>query len=877
MAFFIDNRTEEDLNIYTGPKTILGLFSDTVTGNGGKVLEAMFRYPPSSAAELNGRRDTFRLIINNNIRFPFHASEISACESYLYSLDEGTLGTFSGRGRGLIGKLELGRDGSITTIKNGINAMVSLMEGASAFIDKTEKTCGGECCELTDIAVRTVGLLKSGPLAEALKIRASSAKEMEKLSGLDNIFRRSGKEETAGFMDFIYKLDAFCSVARKCEANNFSFASFSDEEEASLKIEGLHHPFLEKPVSNDILMDASRNVLFLTGSNMSGKSTLMKALGVSIFLAHIGFPVPASSMTLHKFDGIFTTINLTDDFKKGYSHFYSEVMRVKTVITAMKKQKLAVLFDEIFRGTNVKDAYDATVGVVDLFSTFSDSITLISSHIADAADTLAEGNARIRTCFLRTNVSSDSLPVPTYKLEDGICRDRFGLTILKSVHPFDAVEQIPEAEGFIADKQTLDDLNISARFTSDSIYTRYNGTRTVGGKRLFDRIYNNPLTSADAINSRTELIRCFAQAKTDFPFTGKQMQDVAEFFIGGKKTTAKLYGMSFQKKFLNDDRYDKYKASLYVVADFVKTFRKFAVGVLDVDFDPVLKKELENLNGIASQICTRAGELPSPDCNNNFSYVVALSKYVGNIFSDGILQMAEFVYKMDVVLALASIYNEFGLSFARAREGDGTFVEYTNVTYPFMKNAVANSLKIGGAQNLLMLTGPNMAGKSTTMRSIGSNLYLAHIGFPVFAEKMEFTVMDGMYSTINLSDNIDMHYSHYFAEVMRVKEVASQIAGGKKIFVLFDELFKGTNVKDAYDATYYVISEFLKNRKSVFLISTHISEVTKALRDENRDISFKYLDSNISGKEFSYTYKLHDGISDNRFGMYIIRREGIVE
>ncbi len=83
---------------------------------------------------------------------------------------------------------------------------------------------------------------------------------------------------------------------------------------------------------------------------MAGKSTFMKTLGVTIFLAHMGFPVPAKQMSFSVQQGLFTTINLADNLNMGYSHFYAEVLRLKKVAEqAGRTQKLVIIFDELFR------------------------------------------------------------------------------------------------------------------------------------------------------------------------------------------------------------------------------------------------------------------------------------------------------------------------------------------------------------------------------------------------------------------------------------------------------------------------------------------------------------------------------------------------
>src|SRR6185295_7447432 len=109
-------------------------------------------------------------------------------------------------------------------------------------------------------------------------------------------------------------------------------------------------------------------------------------------------------------------------------------------------------------------------------------------------------------------------------------------------------------------------------------------------------------------------------------------------------------------------------------------------------------------------------------------------------------------------------------------------------------------------------------------------VYIAHMGFPVAAKSMEFSVFDGIYTTINLPDNLGIGASHFYAEVLRVKKMASELNSGKSLFIIFDELFRGTNVKDAHEATVAVTNAFAGNKTSMFIISSHIVEAGEALK-----------------------------------------------
>ena len=151
------------------------------------------------------------------------------------------------------------------------------------------------------------------------------------------------------------------------------------------------------------------------------------------------------------------------------------------------------------------------------------------------------------------------------------------------------------------------------------------------------------------------------------------------------------------------------------------------------------------------------------------------------------------------------------------------------------------------------------------------------MGFPVPAQYMKFSVRNGMFTTINLPDNLNRGYSHFYTEVMRVKKVGENLNNTGRLIVLFDELFRGTNVKDAYDATLAVVQAFAKNRDSLFIISTHITEVGEALKGVCKNIRYLYMPTRMENMKPVYPYKLTEGITTDRHGLVIVNNEHIVE
>lgn len=186
---------------------------------------------------------------------------------------------------------------------------------------------------------------------------------------------------------------------------------------------------LDNPVGNPLRISPDERLIFLTGPNMAGKSTYLKAAGVAVYLAQLGMGVPARSFRLTPFDCLFSGINTTDNLRLGQSYFYREVRRVRdlTDILARRLTTLA-LFDEMFKGTNLKDASDACMAVLTGFSACDNSAFVVASHIAE----LAEGVDYLPgSRFLHFGaIAEDGHLVFDYRLRNGVSQQRLGMVIL---------------------------------------------------------------------------------------------------------------------------------------------------------------------------------------------------------------------------------------------------------------------------------------------------------------------------------------------------------------------------------------------------------------------------------------------------------------
>lgn len=435
---------------------------------------------------------------------------------------------------------------------------------------------------------------------------------------------------------------------------------------------------------------------------------------------------------------------------------------------------------------------------------------------------------------------------------------------------------------FETDKQTLDDLNLLGKFKNNSVYSLYIATVTRGGERLLEQMFMNPLTEAKAINDRASVFRYFKEHHFDFPFSKEEFDFVDQYIAGSSRGNGFSNVMQIVKAkslvYINRD--PEYQLLCEQVVASIKFFAKasyyfdlLAQDVAGNSFSEVVVRGRSLLND--SQLLKLFGharrENPGLIDLIRFDHILRCS------YNQQLQEIVELLQGIDLNVVVGNIAREKEFCFATAVDDGEILMTIKELHHPGIVGAVANDIEVTATKNLFFLTGANMAGKSTLMKSFGIAVYLAHMGFPVAAKAMHFRVQDGMYTSINVPDNISLGYSHFYAEVLRVKKVAIEVSRNKRLVIIFDELFKGTNVKDAFDATLAVTEALAEKKNCTFMVSTHIIEVGQELGKRCHNVIFEYLPTVMKGKMPTYTYKLEQGITSDKHGMIIINNEKILE
>ncbi|MGQ1910386.1 MutS-related protein [Marinifilum sp. RC60d5] len=432
MAFKVDNQTISDLKIF-GSKTgndIFSIYNRTKTRGGGKILKDMFLYPRSRKEEIENRVNIIKYFKKNKIKFPFSGSLFDTIEEYLSKTDPRTRLTAHADDLKRKFNHAIGSDFEYQLINTGVESTLEFLSVLKRFVSELAENsssteinkdiqCIKEVLDIPDLAF----LNKNEKLS-----KLSYAKTVE----YDQILRFTIAKDITKLLFYTYDLDVYCAVAKVAQENNFAFAEINDGGSNHIEIKGVYHPLVENAIPNDITIDENSNMIFLTGANMAGKSTFMKTFSIAIYIAHMGFPLPAKEMRFRIQNGMFTTINLADNLSMGFSHFYAEVSRVKKVADNVNRNDhLIVVFDELFRGTNVKDAHEATVAVMDAFANKKGCTFIISTHIIEAGEDLKKLKDNIKFLYLPT-VMNGQVPKYTYKVKEGITSDRHGMIIIQN-------------------------------------------------------------------------------------------------------------------------------------------------------------------------------------------------------------------------------------------------------------------------------------------------------------------------------------------------------------------------------------------------------------------------------------------------------------
>jgi DNA mismatch repair protein MutS len=429
------------------------------------------------------------------------------------------------------------------------------------------------------------------------------------------------------------------------------------------------------------------------------------------------------------------------------------------------------------------------------------------------------------------------------------------------------------------DKTTLTDLAI---LTDDefSVFNKLNFCRTIGGRQKLHENFLNPLHSIDAISGIQKTLQMILQHLEHWPaqISNGSIMMIEKFYLATiddiPANPSNITAYSY--KIFHRPDYSLVEYSVGHAFDFIKGMQLMIQRFLTNDSPAPLQKLLASAKEIINREQFQVVENNKAAGNLTIVQLLQLGRFLRYHYKRSMLDLLDIYFQLDAWYGMAAAVKEYGLYFPEFIGGDQPVLQANGLYHLLLKTPVSYNIVLHKECNFMFLTGANMAGKSTFIKSVGAAVFLAHIGMGVPAKAMQLSLFDGLLSNINVVDNIAKGESYFYNEVQRIKATVSKVSDGRKWLILIDELFKGTNVEDAMKCSSTVIEGLLKIKNSLFILSTHLYEIGEALK-RYPNISFNYFETVVTGEQLIFNYQLKNGISNDRLGYVILRNEGVVD
>lgn len=447
---------------------------------------------------------------------------------------------------------------------------------------------------------------------------------------------------------------------------------------------------------------------------------------------------------------------------------------------------------------------------------------------------------------------------------------------------YSVVHTYPDSDVLTLDKQTLKDFQIFESDTGEKTLFEYcNYTRNKKGAKVLRARMQRPLSNPArilAVQDSVSFILGNFELFRHLP--SHVITDLVENYVHGILPLATSHNAfeyiieALEIRYGDVLRYDRIMRGVEATFSLIRALR-----------DIVSFPELASSHGELAELLEEMRNLLA---HPRFSIVTERKAWSLNFWKllridqvfrihekHTVFRLLQLTYELDALLSLSITTRKHGLVMPQMDEST-LHVQAEGVFHPLIDNAVANPVSLNQEQRLLFLTGPNMAGKTTYLRASGIALYFAHLGMGVPASTFRFSPAQRLFSAINLTDNLSIGVSYFRAEALRVKAIAQALAEGSRVIAIMDEPFKGTNVKDALDASLAVLLRFASRENSLFMFSSHLIEIREQTKMLDQ-MDCRYFEAEENSGPLSFDYILKKGVSNQRLGMRVLQEEGIFD
>ncbi len=435
----VDKVTLADLSIFHSEEeqSVFHHLNFSQTNGGREYLRHLLGHPLGSVEAVLDTQQTIRCLMEIAHQWPMYLTNgtVMMIEKF-YDSQVNKFSRYPNRVEALFYRVLSGPDFSL--VRYSVEHTIDFVKGLQNIVTLLEEK---KLSRELAVWISRMAMQLNKPMIQSMILE-----DKKKLTPVDVLtygwfIRNQYKTAAFELIDIYSRLDAYLAMATACKKYNYCFPTLKQSQEPFISARDLYHPLLETPVSYDIGLSIEKNFLFLTGANMAGKSTFIKAVGVSAYLAHIGMGVPAAAMELSYFDGLLSNIQVVDNIMKGESFFFNEVQRIKNTVEKISDgRNWLILIDELFKGTNQQDAVKCSVTVIEGLRKMKNALFILSTHLYEIGDALKKHD-NIQFHYFETEVKDDQL-LFSYQLKEGVSNDRLGYLILKKEGVVDLLEKL---------------------------------------------------------------------------------------------------------------------------------------------------------------------------------------------------------------------------------------------------------------------------------------------------------------------------------------------------------------------------------------------------------------------------------------------------
>lgn len=414
----------------------------------------------------------------------------------------------------------------------------------------------------------------------------------------------------------------------------------------------------------------------------------------------------------------------------------------------------------------------------------------------------------------------------------------------------------------------IKDLNLQT-----DILPLFDYTLNAFAKETLYQLFQEPLSAVADIEKRQEIFKGFianAEIFTNYSYSRLDFHEVYKF-LNDTSYQKNVKASKMRLLFIESERHQTRAKFIQFILLFHKLHFTYLKRINASSFPEDYKRELVSLDNFVTSLNLRYYDELVREGKLKIKHLLALAKIISG---KKIMGELDIFYKMffqfEAYLSISKCIIKYHFCFPSFSK---FHLLFENVYHPLIKNPVKNSFTID--KNVILLTGPNMSGKSTLLKSIGLCIHLALLGVAVPAKKMELPFFEGVSISINHNDDISNGYSHFMNEIIRLKQVVVEAMENKSCFAVFDELFKGTNIDDAVQISSTTIKGLTRFKNSFFFISTHLHQLKQIEQVQTNQVATYYVDCDINNNVPIFNYEVKEGWSDLKVGQLLFEKEGL--